>query len=133
VELEELRVDKGDLEWEETARWILYEEDVVKETGKWGSPHVAALEYRHVLMVKQLLQQGLLEFIRKCNNNYSIGSCILDLVEEGYDNVVKAIITRLIQDDQIDENTSALVGQILHGRHKHQHTVTFWDDVKGTA
>ncbi|XP_065886531.1 anion exchange protein 2-like isoform X2 [Dysidea avara] len=118
VELEELRVgtNEGDLEWEETARWILYEEDVVKETGKWGSPHVAALEYRHVLMVKQLLQQG---------------SCILDLVEEGYDSVVKAIVTRLVEDNHIDENTSALVGQILHGRHKHQHTVTFWDDVKG--
>jgi len=70
VELEELRVgtNKGDLEWEETARWILYEEDVVKETGKWGSPHVAALEYRHVLMVKQLLQQSMLELTRKYNN-----------------------------------------------------------------
>jgi len=60
VELEELRVaNKGDLEWEETARWILYEEDVVEETGKWGSPHIAALEYKHILMVKKLLQQGI--------------------------------------------------------------------------
>ena len=60
VELEELRVatNKGDLEWEETARWIQYEEDVVEETGKWGSPHVSALEYKHIVMVKKLLQKG---------------------------------------------------------------------------
>ena len=60
MELEELRVitNKGDLEWEETARWIQYEEDVVEETGKWGSPHVAALEYKHVVTVKKLLQKG---------------------------------------------------------------------------
>ena len=60
MELEELRVatNKGDLEWEETARWILYEEDVMEETGKWGSPHIAALEYKHIVMVKKLLQQG---------------------------------------------------------------------------
>ena len=61
MELEELRVatNKGDLEWEETARWIQYEEDVVEETGKWGSPHIAALEYKHIIMVKKLLQQGI--------------------------------------------------------------------------
>lgn len=65
MELEELRVvtSKGDLEWEETARWIQYEEDVVKETGKWGSPHIAALEYKHIIMVKKLLQQGTSEHI----------------------------------------------------------------------
>ena len=60
MELEELRVatNKGDLEWEETARWIQYEEDVMEDTGKWGSPHIAALEYKHIVMVKKLLQHG---------------------------------------------------------------------------
>lgn len=68
VELEELRIAtaKGDLEWEETARWIQYEEDVVEETGKWGSPHIAALEYKHIVMVKKLLQQGVLTLLVVC-------------------------------------------------------------------
>lgn len=45
---------------------------------------------------------------------------------------MKAIVTRLVQDKQVDDDsTSGLIAQVLHGRHKHQHATTFWDDVKG--
>jgi len=64
---------------------------------------------------------------------YCSGSCILDLNEEGYDNIVKAIVARLVQDGQVDDGTSGLIAQVLHGRHKHQHATTFWDDVKGAG
>ena len=40
-------------------------------------------------------------------------------------------MTRLVEDGQVDEGTSALIAQVLHGRHKHQHAATFWNDVKG--
>ena len=58
------------------------------------------------------------------------GSCILDLNEEGYENIVKAIVARLVQDEQIDDSTSGLIAQVLHGRHKHQHPNTFWNNAK---
>ena len=51
--------------------------------------------------------------------------------EEGYDNIVKAIVARLVQDEQVDEGTSALITQVLHGRHRHQHATAFWNDIKG--
>ena len=42
-------------------------------------------------------------------------------------------MARLVQDEQVDDGTSGLIIQVLHGRHKHQHATTFWDDVKGAG
>ena len=66
-----------------------------------------------------------------CNCFIIIGTFILDLNEEGYDNIVTAIVARLVEDEQVDDGTSALITQVLHGQHKHQHATAFWNDMKG--
>ena len=38
-----------------------------------------------------------------------------------------------MEDEQVDDGTSALIAQVLHGRHKHQHATTVWDNAKGGA
>lgn len=59
VELEELHVgDKEDFEWQETARWIKYEEDVEAEATRFGKPHVASLSFHSLLELRQVLAQG---------------------------------------------------------------------------
>ena len=62
IELEELRSSSvenlSDLEWEETARWIKFEEDVEQETGRWGRPHVSALAFHSVVELRKGLEKG---------------------------------------------------------------------------
>lgn len=40
-------------------------------------------------------------------------------------------MTRLVEDEQVDDGTSALITQVLHGQHKHQQATAFWNDMKG--
>ena len=61
VELEELHVrsDVSDeLEWEETARWIKFEEDVEEGSGRWGRPHVSALAFHSLVELRRGLEKG---------------------------------------------------------------------------
>ncbi len=61
VELEELHVrsDMSDeLEWEETARWIKFEEDVEEGSGRWGRPHVSALAFHSLVELRRGLEKG---------------------------------------------------------------------------
>lgn len=44
--------------WREAARWIKYEEDVETEAGRWGRPHVAALELHALLELRERLAEG---------------------------------------------------------------------------
>ena len=60
VELEELHWDSSEeLEWEETARWIKFEEDVEEGSGRWGRPHISALAFHSLADLRRGLEQGL--------------------------------------------------------------------------
>lgn len=60
VELEELRQDPSEeqQEWEETARWIKFEEDVEEGSGRWGRPHVSALAFHSLVDLRKGLEKG---------------------------------------------------------------------------
>lgn len=61
IELEELKLKSDsaeDLEWEETARWIKFEEDVEQEIGRWGRPHVSALSFHSLVDLRRGLEKG---------------------------------------------------------------------------
>jgi hypothetical protein len=62
VELEELRCYDDDEEhgeeWEETARWIKFEEDVEEGSGRWGRPHVSALAFHSLVDLRRGLEKG---------------------------------------------------------------------------
>jgi hypothetical protein len=59
VELEELRFGESDeFEWEETARWIKFEEDVEQEVGRWGRPHLSALAFHSLVDLRSGLHRG---------------------------------------------------------------------------
>ena len=59
MELEELRTDPSEeLEWEETARWIKFEEDVEEGTGRWGRPHISALTFHSLADLQRGLDKG---------------------------------------------------------------------------
>jgi hypothetical protein len=44
--------------WEETARWVKYEEDVEGVDHRWGQPHVAFLSMRSMIQLRKLISKG---------------------------------------------------------------------------
>ena len=46
------------MEWEETARWIKFEEDVEEGSGRWGRPHISALTIHSLIDLRRGLEKG---------------------------------------------------------------------------
>lgn len=45
--------------WEETARWIKYEEDVEGVDHRWGLPHVSFLSFHALLQLRKFIAKGI--------------------------------------------------------------------------
>lgn len=54
VELNEFR----DSFWQETARWLGYEENLNPATGQWGSSHVSCLTFKSLLQLRKAMSTG---------------------------------------------------------------------------
>lgn len=57
VELNEFR----DSFWQETARWLGYEENLNPATGQWGPSHVSYLTFKSLLQLRKTMSTGDLE------------------------------------------------------------------------
>ncbi|XP_046442370.1 electroneutral sodium bicarbonate exchanger 1-like isoform X2 [Daphnia pulex] len=59
-EMEELcyNHDAGEVEWNETARWVKFEEDVEEGGSRWSKPHVATLSLHSLFELRSLLLNG---------------------------------------------------------------------------
>lgn len=61
VELYDLNLNNSrrvDGVWEETARWIKYEEDVEGVDHHWGQPHVAFLSFHALIQLRKCIARG---------------------------------------------------------------------------
>ena len=98
IELFELTRDKDNSEeywWQETARWMKYEEDHNKVHDKWSRPHVALLSF------------DALTYTRKC---FKQGCVLLDVDVAQYDDLCKLVVTAMGEQFQFDEiRTSAVL------------------------
>lgn len=54
MELNEL---EGNI-WQETGRWVGYEENFNQATGKWGPSHVSYLTFTSLLHVRKAMSTG---------------------------------------------------------------------------
>lgn len=58
VQLDELKGQGDSTEWQETARWIKYEEDLEEGADRFGRPHVASLSFHSLLNLRRCLETG---------------------------------------------------------------------------
>uniref|UniRef100_A0A8C2D8X1 Anion exchange protein n=1 Tax=Cyprinus carpio TaxID=7962 RepID=A0A8C2D8X1_CYPCA len=103
VELNELIVDKNqEMRWKETARWIKFEEDVEKETDRWGKPHVASLSFRSLLELRRTITHG---------------AIMLDLDQTTLPGIAHLLVETMIISDQIRAEDRANVLRALLLKH----------------
>lgn len=73
VELNEFR----DSFWQETARWLGYEENLNPTTGQWGPSHVSCLTFKSLLQLRRTMSTGDLEKERaRSMQEQSAGACL---------------------------------------------------------
>lgn len=54
VELNELMGNS----WQETGRWVGYEENLNPATGKWGPSHVSYLTFKSLIQLRKIMSTG---------------------------------------------------------------------------
>ncbi|XP_060683706.1 anion exchange protein 3-like [Hemiscyllium ocellatum] len=105
VELNELVLGKNnEMSWQETARWIKFEEDVESETDKWGKPHVASLTFRSLLELRKTIAQG---------------AVLLDLEQKTLPGIAQLVVETMVITDQIKPEDRASVLRALLVKHSH--------------
>ncbi|XP_053370510.1 solute carrier family 4 member 1a (Diego blood group) [Clarias gariepinus] len=82
VELNELLGDK----WQETGRWVGYEETFNPTTEKWGSSHISCLTFRSLLQLRRIM---------------STAAVLLDLEENDFTTIAGKIVEELLSKNEI--------------------------------
>ena len=52
----EMDVLKEDI-WQEQARWIKFEEDLMEGADRWGNPHVSSLSFHSLINLRLVLER----------------------------------------------------------------------------
>ncbi|MCI4384976.1 hypothetical protein PGIGA_G00045070 [Pangasianodon gigas] len=82
VELNELVGEK----WQETGRWVGYEETFNPTSGKWGSSHISCLTFRSLIQLRRVM---------------STAAVLLDLNEKDFIVIAEKIVDELLGKNEI--------------------------------
>ncbi|KAF3846078.1 hypothetical protein F7725_003156 [Dissostichus mawsoni] len=82
VELNELQGST----WQETGRWVGYEENLNPATGKWSSSHVSHLSFKSLIQLRKTM---------------STGAVILDLNASSLSSVAEKVVDELLNKNEI--------------------------------
>lgn len=105
VELFDLHYEEsGESQWEETARWIKYEEDVEGVDHHWGRPHVAFLAFHSLIQIRHCFSKGVL---------------LLNLRADKYETIRCRIADEMKRRFSIDEERTQAILKTLGRRNKH--------------
>ena len=107
VQLDELFFYGEEAEWQETARWIKYEENLEEGSGRWGRPHVPTLSFQSLLSLRHCLETGVVLF---------------DVEEEDLPGTAYRIVEQMVKEDLIHRDDKAHIMRALLGRHRHVNT-----------
>uniref|UniRef100_A0A914DPB5 Anion exchange protein n=1 Tax=Acrobeloides nanus TaxID=290746 RepID=A0A914DPB5_9BILA len=87
--------------WEETARWIKYEEDVEGIDHRWGAPHVAFLSFHALIQLRKCMAKGVI---------------LLDCNAENFHEVCETIAAAMASEGHDVINTKKII-QVLELKH----------------
>ncbi|XP_042247883.1 solute carrier family 4 member 1a (Diego blood group) [Thunnus maccoyii] len=74
VELNELQGST----WQETGRWMGYEENLNLRTGKWGSSHVSYLTFKSLIQLRKLMSTGAFIFDLNASSLSAVAEKVAD-------------------------------------------------------
>lgn len=110
MELNEFR----DTFWQETARWLGYEENLNLTTGQWGASHVSYLTFKSLLQLRRTMSTGDLGekkqsagerwircMVRAAPLRCPAGAIIFDLNASSLSTVADKVADELLNKDQI--------------------------------
>ncbi|XP_066497774.1 solute carrier family 4 member 1a (Diego blood group) [Hoplias malabaricus] len=98
VELNELLGSK----WQETGRWVGYEESYNPITGTWGPSHVSYLTFKSLIQLRKVM---------------STGAVLLDVEESGLSGIAERIVNELLDRKEIRlSDREALLKALLQKR-----------------
>ncbi|CAN2388992.1 Solute carrier family 4 (sodium bicarbonate cotransporter) [Pristimantis euphronides] len=106
TELDELlSVDGQEMEWQETARWIKFEEKVEQGGERWSKPHVATLSLHSLFELRTCIEKG---------------TILLDLEATSLPQVVEKILDHQIETGLLKPEMKEKVTYTLLRKHRHQ-------------
>ncbi|KAM9329770.1 electrogenic sodium bicarbonate cotransporter 1 [Gastrophryne carolinensis] len=106
TELDELlSVDGQEMEWQETARWIKFEEKVEQGGERWSKPHVATLSLHSLFELRTCIEKG---------------TILLDLEANSLPHVVEKILDHQIETGLLKPEMKDKVTYTLLRKHRHQ-------------
>ncbi|XP_040917849.1 solute carrier family 4 member 1a (Diego blood group) [Toxotes jaculatrix] len=74
VELNELQ----DNTWQETSRWVGYEENFNPTTGKWGPSHISYLTFKSLLQLRKTMSRGTVIFDLNASSLSAVAEKVVD-------------------------------------------------------
>ncbi|XP_075894575.1 solute carrier family 4 member 1a (Diego blood group) [Nelusetta ayraudi] len=100
VELNEFQ----DSFWQETARWLGYEENLNPATGQWGSSHISCLTFKSLLQLRKAMSTGAVIFDLNASNLSTVADKVADellnkdeIRASDYDSLKRALVMRRSQ------------------------------------
>ncbi|XP_050497352.1 electroneutral sodium bicarbonate exchanger 1-like [Diabrotica virgifera virgifera] len=105
-EIQELNIERGEMIWRETARYIKFEELVEDGGSRWSKPHVASFLLHSAFELRRLLLSGIVMFDMPVLSLYRVIDLVLVDLGENYNL-------------SVDEKFK--VKKVLLARHQHQH------------
>ncbi|XP_033913454.2 band 3 anion transport protein-like isoform X2 [Acipenser ruthenus] len=105
VELSELKMDTNqELFWQETARWVRFEEDFNQDVEHWGKPHISYLTLKSLLELRRTMGKG---------------AVLLDLQERSLAGIASKVVDSMVKDGQVREQDRAQLFRALLLKHSH--------------
>lgn len=105
-EMQELvKIGNEAAEWQETARWVKFEENVEEGGDRWSKPHVATLSLHALFELRSLLTNG---------------SVILDMETCNFEEVINQVCDTMVNTASLPLAIREKAHRALLLRHRHQ-------------
>ncbi|MGH0140069.1 UNVERIFIED_CONTAM: hypothetical protein FKN15_070830 [Acipenser sinensis] len=95
--------------WQETARWVRFEEDFNEDVERWDKPHVSYLTFSSLLELRRTMDKG---------------AVLLDLQEQSLAGIASKVVDSMVKDGQVSEQDRAQLLRALLLKHSCSSCVT---------